>query len=56
METVGIFRRTAAKARVEQLKELIENSPGTYVYIEYKCICTVISVDIESHVIHVHVC
>ena len=28
METTGIFRRTAAKARVELLKELIENSPG----------------------------
>ena len=28
MRTVGLFRRTAAKPRVEALKELIEASPG----------------------------
>ena len=28
METVGLFRRTAAKARVEALRDLIETAPG----------------------------
>ncbi|XP_019850855.1 PREDICTED: rho GTPase-activating protein 7-like isoform X2 [Amphimedon queenslandica] len=35
METTGIFRRTAAKARVELLKELIENSPDLIDFSEY---------------------
>ena len=30
METVGLFRRTAAKARVEAIKEEIEANPGKW--------------------------
>ena len=30
METVGLFRRTAAKARVEAIKEEIEANPGMW--------------------------
>lgn len=35
METVGLFRRTAAKARVEGVREAIEANPGMQTVAPY---------------------